>query len=136
MRFAHHMIHVRNLDRAVAFYTNVLGCHVADRHVYDGAELVYLSGLAPGVELELIMPDQWPFAEAPETGRGHIAFTVTGLDAEHARLSELGVGPGAIEDYTANGAIQTRYFYFSDPEGNQIEFLEPRGRYATAEDLT
>jgi catechol-2,3-dioxygenase len=29
---------------------------------------------------------------------------------------------------------QTRYFYFADPEGNQIEFLEARGRYAGEEE--
>jgi lactoylglutathione lyase len=124
------MLHVRDLDRAVAFYTGVLGLALADRHAYEGARLVYLSVPGSGFEIELVSPDPWPFGDAPEPGRTHVAFTVEDLEAQHRRLSSLGVAVDPIAEYRANGEFQTRYFYFADPEGNQIEFLEPTGRYA------
>jgi lactoylglutathione lyase len=128
----HHMVHVRNLPRAVGFYERALKLVVADHHRYEGASLVYLRVPGALFEIELISPDRWPYADQPEAGRVHIAFTVADLDAEHARLAGLGVKVDPIADYVANGARQTRFFYFGDPEGNQIEFLEPRGRYAFA----
>ncbi len=132
MRPAHHMIHVRDLPGAVDFYTSVLGGVVADRHTYDGARLVYLRWPDLVFELELVCPDIWAFAAVPEPGRTHIAFTVDDLDREHARLSGLGLTPDAISAYRANDAHQTRYFYLCDPEGNQIELLEAKGRYANS----
>lgn len=134
MRFHHHMVHVGDLDRAIAFYCNVFACTVADRHDYDGTRLVYLAGIVPGIEIELICPATWDFADRPEAGRTHIAFTVDDLAAQHARLVSLGAAPDAITDYWAGGVLQTRYFYFEDPDGNQIEFMEPMGRYAPQED--
>ena len=128
MKFHHHMVHVRQLEPAIAFYTAALRLTLADRHRYDGAELVYLRG-ADGIEVELIRPDTWSFAQTEDRGRSHIAFAVTDLAAERQRIVSLGLQPGAIEDYVAEGKLQTRYFYIYDPEGNEIEILEARGRY-------
>lgn len=126
------MIHVRDLPRALEFYTVALGAQVADRHSYDGARLVYLRWPEAAFELELVCPDTWPFADAPEPGRTHLAFTVDDLDRDRARLSALGLHPDPIQDYRANDSHQTRFFYLSDPEGNQIELLEAHGRYANS----
>ena len=123
------MIHVRDLEAAIAFYRRALGCTVADRHRYEQTDLVYLSLPGARFELELLSPAHWPYGDAPEPGRSHLAFTVDDLDAEHARLTGLGIPADPIADYVANGRHQTRYFYFCDPEGNQIEFLETSGRY-------
>lgn len=124
------MIHVRDLQAAVDFYTSALAAEVVDRHSYDGARLVYLRWPDTAFELELVCPDVWPFAATPEPGRSHLAFTVDDLDREHARIAALGVTLDPVSPYRANGVHQTRYFYFCDPEGNQIELLEAYGRYA------
>lgn len=131
MRPAHAMIQVRDLSRAASFYERALGFAEVDRHAYEGATLVYLRGRECPFEIELIAPHCWPFAERPESGRTHLAFTVDDLEAERARLLRLGIAPDPIADHVANGAHQTRYFYFYDPEGNGIEFLEAKGRYGT-----
>lgn len=128
MKLHHHMIHVRDLSRATRFYCDALHLTVADRQRYDGTELVYLRG-NHDFEIELIRPTDWFYDLTPEQGRSHIAFTVPDLEAERLRLESLGFHPGRIEDYVAEGTLQTRYFYLHDPEGNEIEFLEPRGRY-------
>jgi lactoylglutathione lyase len=130
LRFAHTMIQVRDIEAAIAFYRKALGFALADRHVYEGAELVYLRRADDPFELELLHEEPWAFAERPEHGRSHIAFTVDNLEAEHAKLSAAGIAVGPITPHRANGKLQTRYFYFDDPEGNQIEILEAVGRYA------
>lgn len=128
------MIQVRDLDAAVAFYERALGFLEVDRHRYDSATLAYLRAPLSNFELELLAPDEWPFQDRPEPGRTHIAFTVDDLESEQARLRRIGVAADPITDHVANGKHQTRYFYFEDPEGNQIEFLEAHGRYAIRED--
>lgn len=131
MRPAHHMIHVQYLARAIAFYERALDFVEVDRHHYDSATIVYMRGTDSAFELELLCPETWPYDIQPESGRAHIAFTVVDLDAEHQHLTSHGFAVDPVSDYVANGIHQTRYFYFYDPEGNQIEFLEPHGRYAT-----
>ena len=129
MRFAHAMIQVRDLERAVTFYRQVLGLAVSDRHAYEGARIAYLASGDGQFELELLAPDVWPFGKTGPAGRSHLAFTVGDLEGERRRLSALGVACEAITSHVANGTFQTRYFYIHDPEDNEIEFLEPLGRY-------
>ena len=130
LRLAHAMIQVRDLEGAIAFYQRVLGLSLAERHDYDGASLAYLRAADGGAELELLCERPWRFADRPETGRSHIAFTVADAAAENARIRSLGVDCGDVGDYVANGIRQTRFFYLYDPEGNEIEILEAMGRYA------
>lgn len=129
LRFAHAMIQVQDLERAMDFYQRVLGLVLADRHDYDGAALAYLRAADGTTELELLSEQPWRFRPAPERGRNHVAFTVTNVAAEHARISALGVACGEVSDYVAHGRLQTRFFYLYDPEGNEIEILEAMGRY-------
>ena len=130
LRLAHAMIQVCDLEGAIAFYQRVLGLSLAERHNYNGASIAYLRADDSGAELELLCERPWRFADRPETGRSHIAFTVADAAAENARIRSLGVSCGDVSDYVANGIRQTRFFYLYDPEGNEIEILESMGRYA------
>lgn len=130
LRLAHAMIQVRDLEGAIAFYQHVLGLDLVDRHSYDGASLAYLRARGGGAELELLSEQPWRYADRPEAGRSHIAFTVADAAAENARIKSLGAPCGELTDYVANGIRQTRFFYLYDPEGNEIEILESMGRYA------
>lgn len=128
-RLVHCMLHVRDLDRSAAFYEKLAGLKVLDRMRYPGNELLFLRDEATGFELELIRPDDWPFAP-PEPPRWHFAFGVENLEAEHARLTALGLAPEPIEDFSPGGRFMNNWFYLYDPDGYQIEFLEERGRFA------
>ena len=130
LRLAHAMVQVRDLEGAIDFYQRVLGLALAERHSYDGASLAYLRADDGGAELELLSEQAWRYADRPETGRSHIAFTVADVSAENARIRALGIDCGSVADYVANGKLQTRFFYLYDPEGNEIEILEGMGRYA------
>jgi catechol 2,3-dioxygenase-like lactoylglutathione lyase family enzyme len=130
LSFAHAMVQVRDLDKAIAFYTRELGLTLAERHSYEGADLAYLRCGKGGPEIELLSERPWRFAAVPEKGRTHIAFTVADADAEHRRLTALGVPCSGVGPYHANGKLQTRFFYLYDPDGNEIEILEAMGRYS------
>jgi len=130
LRFAHAMIQVRDLEKAIAFYKRVLGLSVAARHSYEGAALAYLRCTASGAEIELLSEQPWAFAERAEKGRCHVAFTVGDVEAENARLKAMGIACGDVSPHMANGRLQTRFFYLYDPEGNEIEILQAMGRYS------
>ena len=130
LRLAHAMIQVRDLEACIAFYEKALGMSVAERHDYDGASLAYLRAPSGAGEVELLSERPWRFADRPEKGRTHLAFTVTDVDLEHARMKAMGIPCGRLARYEANGRLQTRFFYLYDPEGNEIEILEAIGRYS------
>jgi lactoylglutathione lyase len=132
----HCMMVVSDLERAIVFYGTVMGFAVVDRHRYEGHSLVYMRSPASTIEIELVKPDAEEVAIGGRDESWHLGFTVADLAAEYARLSALSVRLDPIESYIANGAFQTRYFYFYDPDGHQIEFLEARGRYAAAAALS
>jgi len=128
-RLAHFMMYVADLEESIAFYERALHFAVAERHRYDGHNLAYLRSAGSDVEIELIQPDV-PRFNLPESGAAwHVGFVVDNLDEEFARFAAMGVRLDPVEDYVANGVMQTRYFYAYDLDGHQIEILEARGRY-------
>ena len=131
-RLVHCMMMVSDLERAIAFYGEVLHFTVVDRHRYEGHDLAYLRSPIAAIEIELVEPDAAQAAIGKRDESWHLGFTVADLEAEFARLTALGTSLDPIESYVANGKFQTRYFYLYDPDGHQIEFLEARGRYAPA----
>jgi catechol 2,3-dioxygenase-like lactoylglutathione lyase family enzyme len=139
-------ITVRDLDRAVAFYTDVLSFRrIAEWEVADdrherlygvfGAR-VRIARLALGEEfvelMEFVAPRNGRAAPADSRSNDrwfqHIAIIVDDMDRAYAHLREHGVehastGPQRLPDWNvAAGGIEA--FYFRDPDGNHLEVLE------------
>jgi len=135
---------VADLDRAVAFYADVLGFREIDRRETWGRPLEELTGvfgaraLAATMRLgdETFVLTQYltPRGRAvPEDARSndrtfqHIAIVVRDIDAAYARLRERGVrhvstAPQTLPDWNpAAGGI--RAFYFQDPDGHNLEII-------------
>lgn len=126
MRYLHTMIRVGDLDRAVDFYTKVLGFSEVSRSEYPDGKftLSYLKapGDAPnGPMLELTY--NWGVTEYDlGAGYGHVALQVDSMDEVADRLKASGEdffwGPGKTPDG------QTVMAFVKDPDGYQIELLQ------------
>ncbi|MGQ3280926.1 MAG: VOC family protein, partial [Shinella sp.] len=62
-------------------------------------------------------------------GYGHLAVSVSDLDAEHARMTEAGLNPNKIVEFNRDGGLLARFFFVTDPDGYKIEVLQRGGRY-------
>ena len=111
-RLDHVYYWVGEMDRAVAFYRDVLGLDLVRRDgdnwaVFDaGGRQFALHGAVEGRPLS--------------PGGATAVFSVADLDGARARLSELGVEFGHEGDV----AGYARFASFKDPDGNTVQLIE------------
>jgi lactoylglutathione lyase len=127
-KLEHIGIVVKDMDRSIRFYTEVLGLQLKGRdRLGDGVELGFLAH--PGsdtVLLELI--GRWR-DDLPARGNvDHVAFTVTDIDAEVKRLKSLGVEmiDAAPKELAICGGVKIAFFY--GPDGERLEFFQYNNR--------
>jgi len=125
----HSMIRVLDEERSVDFYRRAFGLEVAERLDFDSFTLIYLSNDETGFELELTVNKGRTEPYALGEGYGHLAVSVDDVDAEHARLTDLGFAPRKLVDFAPGGQVIARFFFIADPDGYQIEVLQRGGRY-------
>ncbi|MFQ3284030.1 MAG: catechol 2,3-dioxygenase-like lactoylglutathione lyase family enzyme [Natronomonas sp.] len=133
---AHHTgLTVAELDRSVAFYTELLGCTVESRFSVSGdafgtvvgqdgvsGRFVHLDSGGSRIELveyEPAGPTRKP-ATLPQPGGSHVAFSVDDVDAFLEELPDR-VEPLSEPRTTDSG---TRLVFVRDPDGNLVELLE------------
>ena len=124
----HLVLRVRDLDRMVAWYGQVLGCTVERRQ--DEIGLVQLRAGSAMVDL---VPVDGKLGRAGGAAPGaggrnvdHFCFRVEPFDepAIRAHLAANGVAAGPVESrYGAEGEGPS--LYLQDPEGNTIELKGP-----------
>jgi lactoylglutathione lyase len=144
----HFSFTVSDLDEAIAFYRDVLGMelvHAQDQdNDYTRALVGYadaslrvaqlraggVSGTASSHDLELVQyvtPLREPTdPERARAGAAHMAFVVDDVDAEHARMTALGVRflspPNAITAGVNKGG---KCCYFLGPDDVTLELVQP-----------
>lgn len=115
----HVVLRVADMDRAIAFYEQVLGLHVERR-----LEEIGLVQLRAGNA----MIDLVPRTEDEDDGRNmdHFAVRIEHLDAPAigAHLRRHGIDPGEVRRrYGAEGYGPS--IYITDPDGNTVELKGP-----------
>ena len=122
----HVVLRVRDIERALAFYRDVLGCR-EERRVDDLVQLRAGRALIDLVDVASPLGRQGGATPGKE-GRNvdHIALRIAVFD--EARLSDHltahGVAPGEVERrYGAEGDGPS--MYIEDPDGNVIELKGP-----------
>ena len=144
----HFSFTVSDLDRTVAFYTDVLGCelvHVQEQQNaytaslvgYPDAHLRVAQIAIPGQprglsthDLELVQyvhPQGEPWRGGiKDTGAAHLALTVTDIAERYERMVAAGVEfvspPNAITAGVNEGGSTC---YFKDPDGIILELIQP-----------
>lgn len=125
----HSMIRVSNEAASVGFYKKAFSLSEADRFDFDGFTLIYLSNADSDFEVELTVNKQHDGPYDLGDGYGHIAFSVDDIEAEHIRLTALGLAPREIKSLEHQGRLLATFFFMQDPDGYQIEILQRAGRY-------
>jgi glyoxylase I family protein len=124
---AHFSIPVSDVDRSIKFYTEIVGCKLLS--VLPNKSITFLD--AGGVCVLLIKRPS-PIAKGPpEMSDGvHHAFMIDGSQYQEAMetLRKNGVEVFFEED-RRGGIIDGPRFYFRDPDGTPLEFIN-RTHYA------
>jgi catechol 2,3-dioxygenase-like lactoylglutathione lyase family enzyme len=144
--FCHLVVGVSDMDRALAFYRDVLGMEVifetlisgepfdAVLHAKRKQEGRVVGGLLGGLMIELLSLGAKPAADKPGRrgviGIQNVSLSVTDLDDTHRRISDAGYSPD--QDPFEIGGV--RMFFVKDPDGTAVEFIElPNGARSTYE---
>ncbi|PSQ16276.1 ring-cleaving dioxygenase [Halobacteriales archaeon QS_8_69_26] len=121
----HVAIRVSDIDRALAFYHDLLGLPVRDRDRYEDGDVPFVAVAAGGRHLHLVPTD-----EEIAVGNDHVCLLVRSDDVnteeEMARfLDDLraeGVEVQAGEPYERYGAYGNDWAaYVRDPDGRTVE---------------
>lgn len=108
-------IPVADQDRALAFYVDVLGCELGtDVEVWPGARFVEVVPPGSSVGLVLLPPD----SEIPMAVR----LGTSSAETAYARLREAGATLHNDEVLLLEGSPPM--FFFADPDGNGLVYLE------------
>lgn len=143
---------VRDIDRSIAFYTEGLGLKLRHRQIQDNPYTRSLVGY-PEARLSIAqfqLPDQPPPPSGHvleliqyldpvgdsadrrrnRLGAGHLAFTVVDIQASLKRLRELGAKP-VNEPVQITAGVNNGGFavYFYDPDGVNLELIQPPTQY-------
>jgi catechol 2,3-dioxygenase-like lactoylglutathione lyase family enzyme len=135
LTLSHAVLHVRDMETMVDWYTKVLGFEVTDRGPMgpNAPEIVFLSQ-DPGEHHQLAFAAVPPGEKAPGA-LNHLAFRAEGLDEVRALVAAIVAdGRGRAPAPMPHG--NTWSAYFADPEGNGVEIFcdtpwhvrQPQGR--------
>lgn len=125
----HSMIRVLDEARSVEFYKQAFDLDVAERLDFESFTLVYMSNSECTFELELTVNKGQADAYDLGNGYGHLALSVSDLDAEHSKIKSLGYAPRDIVEFERDGKLFARFFFVKDPDGYDIEVLQRHGRF-------
>ncbi|HOJ32991.1 MAG TPA: VOC family protein [Candidatus Hydrogenedentes bacterium] len=124
MKADHMAFEVADMDKAIRFYSDVLGLPLLSRQVDEehGEEFAFV-GLE-GCNIELLRhigSEKGHVRTTSPTFSPHFAIGVSSLEEPIARLAKHGIKPvkGPLEI-----AGLVRWVYFADPDENIIEFVQ------------
>lgn len=125
MRFLHTMIRVGNLEKSVAFYTQVLGMHeISRREVPEGKYTNVFVGYGPKTEVATLeLTFNWG-VEKYELGGGfgHLAV---GADDIYALCDKVRAAGGKVTREPGPVKFGTTVIAFvEDPDGYKIELIQ------------
>jgi catechol 2,3-dioxygenase-like lactoylglutathione lyase family enzyme len=120
----HVVLRVQSLDRAIAFYGEVLGCPV-EREL-ETPRLVQMRAGSSMIDLVPCAPGEVPGVEIAGKNMEHFAIRIARMDvpALTAHLAKHGIDAGETRRrYGAEGYGPS--VYITDPDGNTVELKGP-----------
>lgn len=123
MKFLHTMIRVKDIEKSLAFYTDVLNMKLDHKKRLEDCWLYFLTDEENTCQIELTYND-----ETPENGYelgsgfGHFAFSVDSLDEFTEKINKLGYSY-LYPPFDLNGK-GSKIAFINDPDGYEIELIE------------
>ena len=118
MKFCWSTLMVKDMEKSLAFYTEIVGLRVRNRfQPGPGMEIVFLGDGETAVEL-ICSAAHRDVAVGPDISWG---FEVDSLEQTHSLLREKGI---EIESGPTQPNPHTRFFFVRDPNGLRIQFVE------------
>ena len=131
MRMLHTMLRVGDLDRSIAFYTEVLGMQLLRRKDYPSGRFT-LAFVGYGSEAEqtvLELTHNWDTTSyALGDGYGHIALGVDDIRSTCAAIA--GKGGRVVREPGPMKHGSTVIAFIEDPDGYKVELIEMSSRAA------
>ncbi|MDR0935565.1 MAG: VOC family protein [Oscillospiraceae bacterium] len=115
--FAHTSIHVRDLDKSIAFYQDALGLTKQMEMPMPGAKLVFMGSAEGGAQVELTWLEEQgdkPY-DIGEEEVIHLGFTVSDFEnvkAKHKEADIIVFDPDYMPPY-----------FIADPDGYWVEII-------------
>ena len=127
MRILHTMLRVGNLDKSLAFYTEVLGMKLLRRHDYPEGKFtlafVGFTDEASGAVIELTY--NWG-VEKYELGNGYGHIAIEVVDAYAACELVKQRGGKVVREAGPMKHGKTVIAFVDDPDGYRIEFIQKK----------
>lgn len=120
MKFLHAMIRVKDLQKSLNFYQNLLGLKLTRTLRLDDSTLYYLANKEGEPEIELTYNDETPESYKVGDTFGHFAFETESMKDFSQKMSELNY-EYLYEPFTLKGM---NIAFLRDPDGNEIEVIE------------
>jgi catechol 2,3-dioxygenase len=113
----HVALGARDLQRSITFYTDVVGMELVN--FLEDTQMAFFSFGEQDHDLVVVkIPDDQPVGSS---GLAHTAIQIEGGPQQLRELYELLKGRGVQFELTLDHLI-TKSIYFSDPDGNRLEF--------------
>ena len=119
MKFLHTMIRVKDLQKSLDFYQNLLNMTFVKKKRLDDCELYFLEDEENTAQIELTFNDETPEGGYQiGNGFGHFAFAVESLEEFTKKIEKLGY-EYLYEPFDLNGK-GTKIAFVQDPDGYEI----------------
>lgn len=123
MKFLHSMIRVKDIEKSLDFYTNVLDMKLDHKKRLEDCWLYFLSDKENTCQIELTYNDEIP-QNGYEIGNGfgHFAFAVESFVEFTQKIEKLGYSY-LYPPFDLNGK-GSNIAFIKDPDGYEIELIE------------
>ena len=123
MKFLHSMIRVKDIDKSLKFYTELLNMKLDHKKRLEDCELYFLNDEDGCCQIELTYNDETP-SEGYKNGNafGHFAFSIDSFEEFNDKMNKLG-WKYLYEPFDLNGK-GSKIAFIQDPDGNEIELIE------------
>ena len=123
MKFLHTMVRVKDIEKSLKFYTEVLNMKLDHKKRLEDCWLYFLTDEENTCQIELTYNDETPDGGYElGSGFGHFAFSVDSLDEFTDKINKLGYSY-LYPPFDLNGK-GSKIAFINDPDGYEIELIE------------